>query len=93
MRKQTILYTSPIDALMAVTKRLSIYESRQRMDSEEFRRSFLTGTAGANRPMTRCSSIGRTAIATTCNSVKGWRRAFLMLHEVLAAYLEEEADP
>jgi len=36
MRKQTIQYTSPIDALIAVTKRLSIYESRQRMDSEEF---------------------------------------------------------
>ena len=36
MRKQTIQYTSPIDALIAVTKRLSIYESQQRMDSEEF---------------------------------------------------------
>ena len=36
MKKQTIQYTSPIDALVAVTKRLSIYESRQRMDSEEF---------------------------------------------------------
>ena len=36
MRKQTIQYTSPIDALVAVTKRLSIYESQQRMDSEDF---------------------------------------------------------
>ena len=36
MRKQTIQYTSPIDALIAVTKRLSIYESQQEMDSEEF---------------------------------------------------------
>ena len=36
MRKQTIQYTSLIDALIAVTKRLSLYESRQRMDSEEF---------------------------------------------------------
>ena len=36
MRKQTIQYTSPIDALIAVAKRLSLYESRQRMDSEEF---------------------------------------------------------
>ena len=36
MRKQTIEYTSPIDALIAVTKRLSIHESQQRMDSEEF---------------------------------------------------------
>ena len=36
MRKQIIQYTSPIDALIAVTKRLSLYESRQRMDSEEY---------------------------------------------------------
>lgn len=36
MRKQTIRYTSPLDALVAVAKRLSIYESRQKMDSEEF---------------------------------------------------------
>ncbi|MCY4467911.1 MAG: hypothetical protein OXC08_04260, partial [Thiotrichales bacterium] len=26
----------PIDALIAVTKRLSLYENQQRMDSEEF---------------------------------------------------------
>ncbi|MEW6262679.1 MAG: antitoxin TumA [Thermodesulfobacteriota bacterium] len=36
MRKQTIHYTSPLDALIAVAKRLSFYESQQRMDSEEF---------------------------------------------------------
>ena len=36
MKKQTIQYTSPIDALIAVTKRLSTYENQQKMDSEEF---------------------------------------------------------
>ena len=36
MRKQTIQYTSSIDALIAVTKRLGIYESQRRMDSEAF---------------------------------------------------------
>ena len=36
MRKQTIRYTSSLDALVAVAKRLSIHESRQKMDSEEF---------------------------------------------------------
>ncbi|MBK1987951.1 hypothetical protein A0J48_010430 [Sphaerospermopsis aphanizomenoides BCCUSP55] len=36
MRKQTIEYTSPLDALVAVTKRLSIYENQHDMDSEEF---------------------------------------------------------
>ena len=36
MRKQTIEYTSPLDALVVVTKRLITYESQQQMDSEEF---------------------------------------------------------
>ena len=36
MLKQTIQHTSPIDALIAVTKRLSTYENQQQMDSEEF---------------------------------------------------------
>ena len=36
MKKQTIQYTSPIDALVAVTKRLSTYENQQHINSEEF---------------------------------------------------------
>lgn len=36
MRKQTIQYTSPLDALVTISKRLSIYENQQGMDSEEF---------------------------------------------------------
>jgi hypothetical protein len=36
MRKQTMQYTSPLDALVAVTKRLSLYENQQHMDSETF---------------------------------------------------------
>ena len=36
MRKETIQYTSPLDALIAVAKRLSVYESKQQIDSEEF---------------------------------------------------------
>jgi hypothetical protein len=36
MRKPTIQYTSPLDALVAVTKRLSLYEDQQHMDSETF---------------------------------------------------------
>ena len=36
MRKQTTQYTSPRDVLIVVTKRLSTYESQQKMDSEEF---------------------------------------------------------
>jgi len=36
MRKQTIQYTSPLDALIAVAKRLSTNENHYQMDSEDF---------------------------------------------------------
>ena len=36
MRKETIEYSEPLDALVAVAKRLSLYETQQHMDSEEF---------------------------------------------------------
>jgi len=36
MRKQRIEYDSPVDALVAIAKRLSIFETRYRMTSEEF---------------------------------------------------------
>ena len=36
MRKQTVTYSTSLDALIAVTKRLSEYESREKMDSEQF---------------------------------------------------------
>jgi hypothetical protein len=36
VQKQRIEYRSPLDALIAVTKRLSLYENRQQMTSAEF---------------------------------------------------------
>ena len=36
MKKQTIQYTSPFDALIAVARRLSAYEDQHQMDSESF---------------------------------------------------------
>lgn len=36
MRKQRIEYSTPLDALLAVTKRLSLYENRYEFDSEDF---------------------------------------------------------
>ena len=36
MRKQTIEYSSPLDALIELTKRLSVLEQQHHMDSEEF---------------------------------------------------------
>ena len=43
MRKQTIEYTSPLDALVAVAKRLSLYESNQGMEAEEFFNQYQQG--------------------------------------------------
>jgi hypothetical protein len=36
MRKQIIEYTSPLDALIAIAKQLSVYEAEHHMESEEF---------------------------------------------------------
>lgn len=43
MRKQRTVYDSPVDALVAITKRLSGYEDRYRITSEEFFDKFCKG--------------------------------------------------
>lgn len=43
MRKQITRYTSLLDALIAVAKRLSTYEGRHRMDSEDFFHQYSAG--------------------------------------------------
>jgi hypothetical protein len=43
MRKHRIEYDSPVDALVAVAKRLSVYESRFQLESEEFFDKFSKG--------------------------------------------------
>ena len=44
MQKQTIQYDSPIDALVSVAKRLSAYEERFGMSSEEFYDKYTKGS-------------------------------------------------
>jgi hypothetical protein len=43
MRKVKIDYDSRVDALVAVSKRLSAYEGRNKMESEDFFDRFLKG--------------------------------------------------
>lgn len=43
MRKQRIEYDSLLDALVAIAKRLSVYEGRYQMASEEFFDKFSKG--------------------------------------------------
>ena len=43
MRKQTVQYTSPLDALIAVAKRLSKRELRHGMESKDFFAQYMQG--------------------------------------------------
>ncbi len=43
MRKQRIEYDSPVDALVAIAKRLSVNETRYQITSEEFFDNFRKG--------------------------------------------------
>ena len=43
MQKQRIEYDSPVDALVAIAKRLSVYEESYQMTSEEFFDKFSKG--------------------------------------------------
>ena len=43
MQKQTVAYTSLLDALIAVAKRLSTYENEHRMASEDFFNQYSQG--------------------------------------------------
>jgi len=45
MRKHRTEYDTPVDALVAVSKRLSVYEGRNKMESEEFFDRFVKGQA------------------------------------------------
>jgi hypothetical protein len=46
MRKQSIHYDSPVDALVAVAKRLARHEAEAGMESEEFFARYTRGEAG-----------------------------------------------
>ena len=46
MQKQRIEYQSPLDAIVAVSKRLSVYEARHRRTTEEFFDEFTKGQCG-----------------------------------------------
>ena len=43
MQKQRVQYDSPVDALVAISKQLSVYENRYGMRSEDFYASYCKG--------------------------------------------------
>ena len=46
MRKQTIQYTTSLDALIAITKRLGLKEGKHHIESEEFYHRYQKGEMG-----------------------------------------------
>jgi hypothetical protein len=46
MRKHVVEFDSPLDALLAIAKRLSRYETETAMDSEDFYARFSKGEIG-----------------------------------------------
>lgn len=46
MIKQRIQYSSPLDALITITKRLSLYEQKQGLSSEDFFDQYAKGLLG-----------------------------------------------
>ena len=46
MRKQTIQYTTPLDAFIAITKRLGLKEGKYNIESEEFYYRYQKGEMG-----------------------------------------------
>jgi hypothetical protein len=49
MRKRRTEYDSPVDALVAVSKRLSVYEGQYKMETEEFFDRFSKGQTEDSR--------------------------------------------
>ena len=73
MREQTIQYTSPLDALIAVTQRLSTYESQQQMDSEEFFDQYSRGQLSDDAVFVEWANDYRLNPGVTVQS-KQWRK-------------------
>jgi hypothetical protein len=76
MRKQRIVYTSPLDALVAISKRLSLYEVQQHMDSETFADRYRKGNVSDD-----------TIFVEWSNDYKH----YLALHQQLAGLLRAAA--
>ena len=66
MRKHIIEYTSPLDALIAIVKQLSSYETKYHMDSGEFSPSI----SRVKPPTMKILSNGQTSTSTISPSTK-----------------------
>ena len=83
MKKQTIRYTTPLDALIAIAKRLGQYENRYKMESEEFFYQYGMGKL----PETSSSQSGPATISTISGFGARSLTICKTLREVVEAYL------
>ena len=84
MRKQTLQFDSPLDALVAVAKRLSRYEAEAGMDSEDFFARYAKGEIGDDAR----AVIGPTTTATSSPCAGTWTSGCMRPHSRLADYLQ-----
>ena len=63
MRKQRDIYTSPLDALVSVSKQLSLYENQRGMDSETFFDRYQKGLIGDEAELVEWENAYRNYVA------------------------------
>ena len=76
LKKVTITYDTPLDALLAIAKRLGQYENKYRMDTEEFYWQYRTGELDCEMDFTEWS---------------GYYQHFLGLRSEIAEQLKDVA--
>ena len=76
MKKVRITYDTPLDALLAISRRLGKYESKYRMESEEFFHDY---------------SMGKTSDDADFVEWAGYYKHYMALRRELAQQLREVA--
>ena len=86
MRKQTIQYTSPLDALVTVAKRLSLYENQQHMDSETFFDQYSRGQLSDDTLFVEWANDYRHYLALR-QARRKTARSNVVVHEMIHSYV------
>ncbi len=85
MRKQREIYTSPLDALVAVSKQLSLYNNRRGMDSETFFDRYQNSLIGDDAEPVEWANAYQHTLRCT-NSL---RASCVLPHDSLERYFAE----
>jgi len=75
MIKHRVQYSSPLDALMAISKRLSRFEAAQGLSSEEFFRRYTLGQMGDDTSAVKWANDYRHYLALRADLEQSLRHA------------------